>query len=277
MLVTISTNDFLLRKFNETFPSFNGGMRELRFMVGTLGIDSDTYQNPLFEVKRQIATHLQLNKSVGEQIVIYRYLRESKVDIDAFDFIGESRSQLSLIEEQILMLLQHFNVRGYLVSKFQPKEKFIFFIDGISTTDKEMYVSGVAKEVSRIVREMNYLDWFNDDPDKVVAADNNFRKRYPNASASPYFERFGDVEDIRIFYYKNRANTAQLRLDFKSTQSYFNNRRARENPDKKQRNFSLSIAANRNINKLANDRGITRSAVVDMVFKDLKNWHKLQD
>ena len=90
----IRNNDSFQKKFDESFPGFNGGFRELRFMAGALGIDIDTYQNSLSEIKRYIGIYLQSNSNFIGLSTIDRYLKESKVDIDAFDFIGVSRSQL---------------------------------------------------------------------------------------------------------------------------------------------------------------------------------------
>lgn len=279
----ISGNDSFLRKFEESFPGFNGGMRELRLMVGVFRIDIDTYQNPLFQVKRHIGIHLQSNNSFVELQAINKYLKESKVDIDTFDFIGESRSQLWLIEQQIANLLQEVNISNDLLSqmtfaRFRTKEKLIFFVDWISFTySKKDYVINTANLVSSYIREVKYLDWFDDDTEKVVSADDYFRKKYPYSAITPFFERFSDIEDIRILFYNTRTHTAQRRLDFQSIRALFNNRKARKNENRKQCNFSLSLAADRNIDKLANDGGVTRSVVVDMVFKNIKNWHKLQD
>lgn len=245
-------------------------------MVGALGINSDIYQNTLLEVKRQIAMHLELNNNDAELIAIYRYLKESKVNINAFDFIASSRSHLWLVEEKISGLVQQINPQKFLISKFETKEKFIYFIDQWiqNLGEKELFISNAANDIARIAREMKYLKWFDDDVKKVVAADHFFRRTYPDRGAYPFFEKFDNVEDIRILFYANRFNLAQRKLDFNSIQSQFHNKKAKDNPNKKQFNFSLSIAANKNINKLANDRGITRSAVIDMAFKDMKSWPK---
>ena len=258
-------------------------MRELRLMVGVLGIDIDTYQNSLFEVKRHIGIHLKSNSVFGEIVTINKYLKESKVDIDAFAFIGESRSQLWLVEQEITNALLQFKIPNDFFSKmtrgrFQTKEKFILFVDWISFSwDKMDYVVNTANMISSIAREMKYLDWFEDDTEKIVSADDYFRKNYPNSAYIPFFERFRDVEDIRILFYNTRIDAPQRRLDFQSIRSLFNNRKSRKNGNRKQCNFSLSSAADKNIDKLATDMGLTRSLVVERVFKNIKNWHKLND
>ncbi len=96
--------DALHLKFTVHFRGFNGGMRELRYIARKLGVNSDTYQNPEDEIRLQIARYLDSREYSRNRYDIEKYLAESKVGIDVFDFIDDSQSQSILINDQIAKL-----------------------------------------------------------------------------------------------------------------------------------------------------------------------------
>jgi hypothetical protein len=271
--MAIKDNDPDLLKFTQSFPGFNGGKRELRYIVVMLGINSDTYQNTEYEIKRQIGMKLMLYRNDGVIYNIKMYLIGAKIGIGDFEFIGNSRSQIWLIEQDIVGLLNIVNAESHVVLSlnnlsFHAKEKFIFLIDyWINNLDyKKYHVSNLANKIFNVTREMKYLDWFEDDVERVFAAADFFRKK-----ELLHLFNINDSEDVRIHFYKNRLNKDYLELSFQKIRSLYNNRKSRDNKNSKQCNFSLSISADNNISKLAIANRLTRSDVVDMFFKDIKN------
>ena len=271
--MAIEDSDPLMVKFAQSFPKFNGGKRELRYIAGKFWIDVDTYQNTEHQIKLQIADKMSCIERVDHMKTISNYLAESKVNIEAFEFIDDSPSQKWLIDQEINQLFIMLKIDNQLVSwlnslSFRIKDKFIFIMDGwnLNSMEKEKAIIRITERISQITRDMEFLSWFKDDVEKIVAADDFFKK-----NDIVFYRQLNNVEDVRIYFYANRERKDFLKLAFQKIRVLHNNRKSRKNTHIKQCNFSLSLAADKNINKLANEYRLSRSDVVDLFFKNIKN------
>lgn len=273
----MAINDPLVSKFGQLFPGFNGGMRELRFMVVVLEMDCDTYQNVEAEVKRQIVKRLQFAGFSQKVSFIIKYLTGAKVDVNAFDILDGPRPKLFLVEQKINSLIDELKIDHTIVCSltalgFNLRDTIIFLIDywEADTGVKKNKVSEIEAEIAKITGELKFLDWFDDNALRVESA-----KDYLLKNNKINFSEIRNSEDVRIYFYRNLENADYLKLTFFKIRSLFNNRKNRENKNKKQCNFSLSVISDKNISKLAEVNGMTRSDIVDRVFRNLNDLGNL--
>ena len=124
-------------------------------------MDCDIEQNLEDQIKQQIERHLSSYGYIDKINGINRYLEESKVNLDVFDFIDKSRSQSWLINEKIKRYITDNNEGEVIFRLFEGlsyeiKDKFIFFIDYINLTavKKEKYIEIFAKDISDFSRSL---------------------------------------------------------------------------------------------------------------------------
>ena len=272
-----------LNKFNNSFGKSYIGIRELRYIVALLEINCDTYKNSEENIKTIIG--LKLNQFTNSKKIenVKNYLTISKVEYESFNFIEENKFFDRIIDLESQKIIKEYTneVDAEIINKlsFKNKDNFIFLVDycNIDTQKTKTHIQNIDFRISYRLKKLKYLSWFDGNQEKVAAAEDFMtRKKQMN------FTKFNDADDVKMHFYlelcgENKhfgiVSEAEQELNFQKIRSLFNNRKSREKTTHKQFNFSLSRAADKNINKLAQENMLNRSQVVDIFFRDMKNFN----
>lgn len=278
------TEQHLINEFDRKFEIYSIDERGFRYISSMLELGVDLNELKSSQRKIEVMKRLE-NKpdlSLAFDIDFSRYYNSRKLDIQDFNFIGDSRFERFIYEMHINSMIEKSFI-NFLPCKggqsseysaslkklfdaiiFPIKEKIIFLYDSwnVEFSEKRMWIERLradAFETSRIVRGCK---WFDGNDDRLLAA-------YDHLKADPNCGYFYDSDDLRIYLFKSYgSNPDKIELNIKKIQYLFNNRKSRTTKATKQANFSLSEKSIKNIEKLSSKYGENKSKIVDAVFRD---------
>ena len=263
-------------RFNRFFPYFRGGRRELIYIILSLDLNVDLSGGKQGFVINNIGSQLP---DGGDYKRISRYLAEMKCNERFFNFFDESNFHSFMINREVDDLFAKNKVISSVVNSsrnfcFSARDRFIFAVDYLPNNvgDKNNYMEAYKMDFDKVCDEISYLKWFNGDDAKLDAA-NSYFSRLDGLS----YKKIRGMDDLQIRFCSDLSNMGYMALSFKKIQSLYNNRKSKSSEYHKQCNLSLSVSSSEKIDLFARRSNMTRSQVVDYVFRELKSIKSFSD
>ena len=253
------------------FPGRIIGIRELKFLVGYFRIECNLANMTKNAIVERVLIDLNFKK---DQIsLIDGYFDLVKVDAEKFEFIGKSKSRIWLTNKAIEALLNRAGIqlpqdigRSGLVYTLGVQDLFIFLMDfwRADIQEKNAFLEWVKKEFDKYFQETKFLAWYEKEVDRPQIAFDYLRMKDSFLTATSFGS---DLEGLRILFYEKILTGEDVRMLDLQIKRYYHNKKSRENKATKQANFSLSDQSIKNIEEMAGKYRVTKSMVVDAIFK----------
>lgn len=261
-------------ELQDIFPGIKLGLRELKFIIGYLAINCEIDRLSESAIQSEVLSNVR-TRAREEQIgFINRFLKDARFDEGELAFIEDSKSHGFLVEKIIENLrnnsgiLPYGNLKsGEVKHVLGYKDYLIFLIDAqIGSLESKRNLVEIVKSIYyKYAQKTDFIKWYRAEKDRVPLAFEYFRMR------GLYFSTqsdFLDVHDLMIFFWDDRRTKEEVKLLDVNFRRYYHNRKSRETKATKQANFSLSDKSINNIEKIARKYGVTKSMVVDAIFRN---------
>lgn len=284
----------LIDQFNELFKNYSIDDRGYRYLATALRLSVDVRWVRTPDLKAQMMGVLNLNPDWlhALEVDFKRYFYSKKLDIDDFDFIGESKFDRficdSYIDEKIYLGYRNKlpgnrfslgeNLSGlkfiFANINYSIKEKIIFLYDAwdITSSAKAIDLGKLKDRLHESMQLTRGCKWFDAKLDSLSAAYDHLRREDPGCGY------FFDSDELRIYFYKKYgASPESVELSIKKIQMLFNNRKSRATKNTKQVNFQLSDKSIKNVEKLSVKYGENKSKIVDFIFSNDKLLRRVDE
>lgn len=253
------------------FPGRKIGLRELKFLVGYFRIECNLANMTRNAIVERVLIELNLKK---DQIsLIDGYFDLVKVDAEKFEFIGKSASRIWLTKKAIEALLKRASIQlpqdihsSGLEYTLGVQDLFIFLMDlwMADIQEKNAFLEWIKKEFDKYFQKTKFLEWYEKEAGRSQVAFDYLRMKDSFLTDTSFGS---DLEGLRIFFYEKIRVGEDVRMLDVQIKRYYHNKKSRENKATRQANFSLSDKSINNIEKIARKHGVTKSMVVDAIFR----------
>lgn len=260
-------------ELQDFFPGVKIGFRELKFIIGYLAINCEIERLTESAIQSEVLLNIKKHARKEQIGFINGSLREARFDADELSFIENSKSHNFLVEKIIENLQNNSkfslygNMRSGRVNHVLGHKDFLIFLIDVQSgllDVKRSFVEIAKSTFYKYTQKIKFIKWYEEAEDRVPLAFEYFKNKGLYFSLQ---QNFLDIHDLKIFFWDGGKTPEQIRLMDLNFRRYYHNKKSREKKVTKQANFSLSDKSINNIEKIARKHGVTKSMIVDTLFK----------